>query len=167
MKYSITRKHNNSRMCAVCGIDNHFGVNARFYETRTGEIIGVFSAKDQHQGFPLRMHGGIISSVLDEAMGRTLNIDHPDEWSVTVDLRVRFKKPVPLNTEIKVVAKLDKENRKIFEARGEVFLPDGSVAAEGWGKFFRGKPEDIDYAEAKGEEWIKLEEEGDPEEIEI
>ena len=91
MKYKVVKKHNNSDMCVVCGLAIPFSVKVRFYESETGEIIGIFKGAEHHQGFPGRMHGGIISTVLDEVLGRSLNVKHPEEWSVTVELNVRFK----------------------------------------------------------------------------
>lgn len=170
MKYKVTRKQNNSKMCAVCGVDNPFGIHGRFYDTDTGEVIGLFRAKEHHQSFPERVHGGIISAMLDEVMSRALNVEFPEEWSVTVDLRIRFKKPVPLETDLKALGRITRMNRKIFETTGEIYLPDGTVAAEGWGKFFRGTPgelEGLEDSEAYLEGWQVMDSPEDPTEIEI
>ena len=167
MKYKVVKKHNNSDMCVVCGLVNPFSVKVRFYESETGEIIGIFKGAEHHQGFPGRMHGGIISTVLDEVLGRSLNVKHPEEWSVTVELNVRFKKPIPLDTELKAVSRLEKENRKLFEATGEIYLPDGTIAATAWGKFFRGTPVELKGMECELTGWRRVNDPLDPVEIEI
>ena len=68
--YKIVRKQGNARQCAVCGIDNEFGFDARFYETDTDEVICIFKTKEKQQSFPDRVHGGVISAVVDEAIRR-------------------------------------------------------------------------------------------------
>lgn len=154
-------------MCIVCGTENPLGLNARFYQTTTNEIIGIFRAGEVHQGFPQRAHGGMIASILDEIIGRSQNIDAPDGWAVTVDLRVRYRKPVPLGVDLKVMSRMTLDTKRMFEGTAEIYLPDGSVAAEGWAKYFKGTPKEIEEGELGLEEWIVISEEPIPEEIEI
>jgi hypothetical protein len=59
---AVTRKvlgaQNVSRMCLVCGVENTAGFNARFFELDGGELAGVFRPREEHQGYPGRLHGG-------------------------------------------------------------------------------------------------------------
>ena len=93
----VTGKQPNSKMCLVCGLKNPFGLHTAFYELDNREILAVFKPREEHQSYPGRLHGGIVSAILDEAIGRAIMIHSDGEvWGVTVDLQVRFKKPVPL-----------------------------------------------------------------------
>src|SRR5450756_1503532 len=88
-------------MCLVCGADNPFGLQARFYELEaegaTGrELLGVFTLREEHQSYPGRLHGGISSAILDETIGRAITIAHPGTWGVTAELTLRYRKPLPL-----------------------------------------------------------------------
>jgi acyl-coenzyme A thioesterase PaaI-like protein len=67
---SIMEKQPNSRMCFVCGIDNPIGLHLSFYTDDEGRCIARFRPGPEHQGYPGHLHGGIISTLLDEAMGR-------------------------------------------------------------------------------------------------
>ena len=167
MKYKLIKQLKNSKMCLVCGTENPFGLNARFYQTTTDEIIGIFSAKELHQGFPGRIHGGMIASILDEVIGRVQSISDPEGWAVTVDLRIRYRKPLPLGTNLKAVSRMTRDARRMFEGTAEIYLPDGTVAAEGWAKYFKGTPKEIEEGNLSTEEWIVIENEPFPEEIEI
>jgi acyl-coenzyme A thioesterase PaaI-like protein len=167
MKYTIVKQLNNSKMCLVCGTENPFGFNARFYQTDSDEVLGVFTAKDVHQGFPQRIHGGMIASILDEIIGRAQNIKDPEGWAVTVDLRIRYRKPVPLGVELKVLGRMTKDRKRMFEGTAEIYLPDGTVAAEGWAKYFRGTPKEVEESGLSAEEWIVVEKGLIPHEIEI
>ncbi|MEA5076840.1 MAG: PaaI family thioesterase [Coriobacteriia bacterium] len=137
MPERVRSAQNISRMCMVCGVENPAGLHARFYELDTGELAGVFTPREEHQGYPGRLHGGIASTILDEAIGRAINITDPDAWGVTIELTVRYRKPVPLGSEIVAHARITKDSGRIFEGSGEIRLDDGSVAVEARGRYLR------------------------------
>jgi len=168
MKRKVIRKQPNSKMCLVCGLKNPLGLKAHFYELENKELVGIFEPIEEHQGYPGRLHGGVISAILDETIGRAILINYQEDvWFVTVEFNVRFKKPVPLDEEVKVRARLTKETSRIYEGTGEIILKNGEVAAEGYGKYMKlpiEKIADFDYEE---QEWRVVSTEKDPEEIEI
>lgn len=137
MPERVRSAQNISRMCMVCGVENPAGLHARFYELDTGELAGVFTPREEHQGYPGRLHGGIASTILDEAIGRAINITDADAWGVTIELTVRYRKPVPLGSEIIAHARITKDSGRIFEGSGEIRLEDGSVAVEARGRYLR------------------------------
>jgi uncharacterized protein (TIGR00369 family) len=136
MNEHVLRAQNVSHNCMVCGIENAAGLHARFFELDDGELLGVFTPAEHHQGYPGRLHGGIATTMLDEAIGRAVSIGDPGAWGVTVELSVRFKKPVPLGEELRVRARITRDGR-LFEGSGEIVLPDGTVAVEATGKYLR------------------------------
>jgi acyl-coenzyme A thioesterase PaaI-like protein len=124
-------------MCVVCGVDNPAGLRARFFELDNGELLGVFQPRHEHQGYPGRLHGGIASTVLDETIGRAINISDPNAWGVTVELTLRFRKPVPLDDEARVLGRITRDSSRLFEGTGEIVLSDGTVAVEASGKYVK------------------------------
>lgn len=44
MKKKVVRKHNNSGNCFVCGINNPWGLKARFYELEDGTVAALVTA---------------------------------------------------------------------------------------------------------------------------
>jgi uncharacterized protein (TIGR00369 family) len=128
---------NISRMCMVCGRDNPFSLKARFYELEGGELVGEFDALTEHQSYPGRLHGGVASAILDETIGRAISVTDPEAWGVTVELTVRFRKPVPLGAPLRAVARITRDTSRIFEGTGEIVLPDASVAVEASGKYMK------------------------------
>ena len=141
MKYDVLKKQNNSDMCFVCGMSNSASMKARFYEclkdTDHGEkiLLTVIEPKDIHQSYPNRMHGGLISALLDESIGRAVQIDYPDLWAVTIDLNVKFRKPVPLDQTIYVESKITNLTARAYEGEGKIFLRDGTVCATATAKY--------------------------------
>ena len=141
-------------MCFVCGERNPGGVHLRFYERDDGTILAKFTGQDMHQSYPGRMHGGVITAALDETIGRAIMIRYGEAiWGVTVELNVRFLKPVPLGVALTIVARIDNDKTRIFEGSGELLLPDGTIAADCVGKYVKmdiSKIADFDY---EREEW--------------
>ena len=150
-------------MCFVCGESNPAGVHVRFYEQEDGSILSRFTGADQHQGYPTRMHGGVISAIMDETMGRAIMVSHGEDiWGVTVELSIRYRKPVPLNVPLTAVGRIVNESTRLFEGSGELYLPDGSVAAEGTGKYVKLDMRQLGEFDPEHEDWRVR---PDPEEI--
>jgi acyl-coenzyme A thioesterase PaaI-like protein len=136
-------KQPNSRCCFICGVENVAGVQVRFYETvdehGQPEILARFAGKPVHQGYPGRLHGGVLTGILDETIGRAINygVHTPLIWGVTASLEVRFRQPVPLEVELNARGRVIKDGRRMFEGSGEIYLPDGTVAVSARGKFVK------------------------------
>ena len=163
MKKNITDSQYISKNCLVCGTDNTAGLKTRFFETEGKEVIAIFTPRDIHQSYPQITHGGITAAILDETIGRAIMIDSdPYNFGVTVELNVKYKKPVPLNTELKVVGRITESKGRMFTGTGELLLPDGEVAATAEGKYLRRKLEQFTDAEFVDEEWFQPAEETPP-----
>ena len=137
MERRVLRAQNVSRMCMVCGRDNATSLKARFYELEGDELLGVFQPLPVHQSYPGRLHGGAVTAALDETIGRAVNLTDPDAWGVTVELTVRFRRPVPLDSEMRVIARITRDTSRLFEGSGEIVLADGTVAAEASGRYMK------------------------------
>ena len=68
----VIGKQKNSRMCIICGLDNEYGVKAPFYNMEDGSVMTLFQYREQHQSYPGRVHGGLITAMLDEMGLRAL-----------------------------------------------------------------------------------------------
>lgn len=137
MRRRVIAAQNVSRTCIVCGVENVFGLHGRFYELEGGELLGIFALRDEHQGYPGLLHGGISSAILDETIGRAVTIAHPRTWGVTTQLSVRYRLPVPPVGEIRAVGRITRDGSRLFEGSGELLLPDGRVAVEATGKYLK------------------------------
>lgn len=137
MKYKVKKKQDVSKDCFVCGTDNQGSLKTKFYELENGELMSISTPTAVHQSYPDRMHGGVISAILDEIIGRAIMVENPDYWGVTVELNIKYKKPVPLDKKVKAIARITRDTRFIFEGTGEIILEDGSVAAIGYAKYMK------------------------------
>lgn len=148
-----SKKQPNSKMCFICGMKNVAGVKVFFYEQDDGTVLARFTGREIHQGYPGRMHGGVISGILDETMGRAVMFNGGEIWGVTVALAARFKQPVPLGVELTAVGRIVKDRQFYFEGSGELLLPDGTVAVEATGKYWKMPLDDIADFDPEIQEW--------------
>jgi uncharacterized protein (TIGR00369 family) len=168
MRYKVKNKQQNSKSCMVCGLQNDFGLRASFYELDNDELLAVFTPREQHQSYPGRLHGGISSTMLDETIGRALMISQPEQFGVTIEISVRFKKPVPLGEELRVISRITSDSKRFYEGTGEIILADGSVAVEGHGKYLKMPLAKIAEYDAEDEQgWHVVESPDDPEYFDI
>ena len=166
MKHSIKSKQNNSKNCIVCGQENKLGLKTRFYETDKEEVIALFTAEEEHQSYPGITHGGISSAILDETIGRAIMAKYNEQvWGVTVELKLRYRKPVPLGVELKAIGRITEERGPFFEGTGEIILPDGQVAVSCKGKYMKRQMHDIASDAFIDSEWFPVEDEQTVEEI--
>jgi len=167
MTQKVIAKQHNSKMCFVCGLKNSAGLKASFYEVEGDQLVALFTPCDEHQGYPDRLHGGLAATILDETIGRAMNINQHEIWGVTVEFNVRYKKPVPLGQELRVVGRITKENRRLFEGTGEILLPNGEVAVEGFGKYIKLPLDEIADFDYEEQEWKAVIDEEDPKTIDV
>jgi acyl-coenzyme A thioesterase PaaI-like protein len=168
MKHQILKKQYISKMCFVCGVNNDFGLHANFYETDTNELVALINPLEKHQGYPGRMHGGIAATILDETIARSIcNGKNEQIWGVTIELKTRFMKPIPLGQELKVVGRVTSEGSRSFEGTGEIILTNGDVAVSAEGKYMKVAIDRITTDQFTNDQWFFEDSPDDPSEIEI
>lgn len=155
MTFKVTGKQHISKNCLVCGIHNDFGLKTKFYETENKEVIAFFTPHDKLQSYPGVLHGGISATILDETIGRAImTIYGQDSFGVTVELNVKYKKPVPLGVELKVVGRITSDKGRIFEGTGELLLPNGEIAVSATGKYMKRDIHQIAQKDFLSDEWF-------------
>ena len=168
VKHKVLKKQNISKMCFVCGEKNDFGLHAKFYETDANELVALINPSEQHQGYPGRMHGGIAATILDETIARSIcNGKDEQIWGITLELKTKFRKPVPLGQELKIVGRVTSEGTRSFEGTGEIILPSGEIAVSAEGRYMKVNIEKITNDLSVNDDWFLVDGQDDPSEIEI
>lgn len=167
LKRHVVKKHYAGKHCFVCGVNNPFGLHTDFYELEDGTLAARVTPGEHHQSYPGRVHGGVSAALLDETIGRAINVIEPDAWAVTVEISTRYKKPVPYDVELTVVGRVVENNRRIFTGEGEILLPDGTVAVTATAKYMKMPLSAISDFEANDETWETYHYENDPDEIDL
>lgn len=119
--------------CFGCGNDNPIGLKLRFEKTDSG-VVASFTAKEQYQGWPGFLHGGIAACLLDEAMSYAALF--AGERSLTAKMEMRLKKLIPINEPLTIAGMVTKKTRKVIECSATIALQDGTVVAESTAKQF-------------------------------
>ena len=135
----VVKEQTIAHNCLICGQDNPLGLHAHFYEMENGSVVALAEFRNEHQSYPNRAHGGMISALLDETIGRALWVVEPDVFAVTTTLNVRFRKPVPLNEEIKCEAKMVSNNSRGFVAQAQLLDKAGQILATAEGTYVKVK----------------------------
>ena len=135
----IISKQKNSRMCIICGLDNEYGVNAPFYNMEDGSVMSVFQYKKEHQSYPGRVHGGLITAMLDEMGLRSLWAKELSEetFGVTLSLDTKYRKPVPYETDLIGRGIVVKETSKFLVTDASIMDMDGKILASGMIKYIK------------------------------
>jgi uncharacterized protein (TIGR00369 family) len=122
--------------CFVCGPNNPIGLKLDF--TFDGKTIKTdFTPQKIHQGYMNIVHGGIISTLLDEVMVKlAIAMDMP---AVTAQMDVRLKKALSIGEKITVSAEIKSVARKILKAHAKAVTDEGTEIAEASGKLVRVK----------------------------
>jgi acyl-coenzyme A thioesterase PaaI-like protein len=94
-----------------------------------------FVAMQEHQGYPGYVHGGLVSTLLDEAIGWATYGNNI--WALTGRLETRFRDIVPTNELLTVRGRITKDRGRTLEAKAELRDHDGKLLAEAKGLMFR------------------------------
>ena len=120
--------------CFVCGGASSRGMRLVFEQDASRRrTVGRFRLGADYQGGPGFIHGGIIATLLDEAMGKVCRFR--DVRAVTAELNIEYLKPVRVDEEICVEAfESRREGRQLFH-EGEIRDVAGKLLARGRGRF--------------------------------
>lgn len=118
--------------CFVCGDENPQGLHIEFLAEgrRSSATWTPRAGWESYKGI---VHGGIISSVLDEAMSKAI-ISGGDE-AFTADLRIRFRKKVCVGDVVHVNGWIVSIEKRKIQAEANIISEDGEERAHAWGVF--------------------------------
>jgi uncharacterized protein (TIGR00369 family) len=124
----------HTRSCFVCGESNPIGFKLRL-ET-DGRIVQTrFMPRPEHTGFKHAVHGGLVSTLLDEIMAWACAIQ-TRKFAYCAELTVRFLLPVRPNVEIVARGEVVTNRRdKLFETKSEIQDLKGTRLATATGKY--------------------------------
>lgn len=121
--------------CFGCGDHNPIGLHLQFSRDEEG-VSARFVPQLEHQGFEETVHGGIISTVLDEAMAWA--IAAAGVWAVTGEMRVRFRRPLRVGEVAIVTARVTGQRGPAVMAAAKLALQrDAALIASATATFAR------------------------------
>lgn len=120
--------------CFACGKDNPEGMHLKFVLDRERKrFVSNFRLSKRFTGPPGYCHGGIIATILDDAMSKLNKLR--DVIAATSELKIQYLKPVPLRIPLRVESReLQKRGRRLVHT-AELLNQEGEVLARGRGVF--------------------------------
>lgn len=159
----VLSKQRNSRMCVICGLDNPAGVRAPFYNMEDHSVMSKFKFSVNHQSYPGRVHGGMITAMLDEMGLRAMWAAHDgceDDFGVTMSLTADFRKPVPYEEFLFARGELIRDTRRFAVIKAEIYTLDKLLLANAELKYLKLDPQEISAGATVHEEMPYLIDDG-------
>lgn len=98
-----------------------------------------FKYREEHQSYPGRVHGGLITAMLDEMGLRALWAKElsEDTFGVTLSLETKYRKPVPYEVDLIGKGIVIKNNNKFIITETSIMDIYGNVLANGTIKYIK------------------------------
>jgi uncharacterized protein (TIGR00369 family) len=120
--------------CFACGKNNPNGMRLKFsYDEERDCFVCRFRLGKRYTGPPGHAHGGIIATLLDEAMGKVNKLRHV--VALTSEITVNYHKPVPLNKPLRVESREVRVRGRRHINMAEILNEHGQVLASSRGTF--------------------------------
>ena len=127
MEYLVSLEDND--MCYACGGRNEKGLRLEFVFFKQDNIIETtFVPSSYHQGWKGVVHGGVIATILDEAMAKLVHF--LGYRALTASLDIRFKGMARTMEPLKVRAEVTRFTKRLIFAKAIANREDGQVVAE-------------------------------------
>lgn len=124
----------NSGNCFACGPKNDYGLRLDIRPNAEG-VEFLFTPPARFQGWDGIVHGGIVSTLLDELIAWACS-DRGFE-AVTGELAVRFRKPLPVGRPVRGVGRIVREKGRLLVGESRLLDEAGEVIAEAAGKMMK------------------------------
>ena len=120
--------------CFGCGAANTRGMQLAFdQDDEKRRIVGRFRLGKEYEGGSGYVHGGIIATLMDEAMGKVNRFREAP--AVTAELNVEYHRPVPVDAWIQVEAFETRHEGRNLHHECEIRNEAGKLLARGRGRF--------------------------------
>jgi uncharacterized protein (TIGR00369 family) len=126
--------------CFACGHDNPQGMRLKFsLDEASRQAICHFKLSRKYTGPPGHAHGGIVATILDEAMGKVNKFR--DVLALTGSMEIKYLRPVPLGQPLTVTSSEQSVDGRRHINQAEISNAKGEVLARSTGTFIAIDPE--------------------------
>ncbi|MBN2725804.1 PaaI family thioesterase [Candidatus Mcinerneyibacteriota bacterium] len=120
-------------LCFVCGQENEQGMKVVFETDPAGEARADLVVSPAYQGYTQVTHGGIVATLLDEAMAKACLAAGLDAF--TAEISVKFLKPLPVGSRVRVEGKICTQRHRLITTKAFLYVDREPFAAAD-AKFF-------------------------------
>jgi acyl-coenzyme A thioesterase PaaI-like protein len=129
--------HGTLNGCFGCGDDNPAGLHLQFFVDEEQRVLSRVRLAIRFQGPPGHAHGGIIATLLDEAMSKANR--HRNITAMTRHMSIDYLRPVPLESDLVLEgwSESDLDSGRKHRCSAELRNTDGTVLATATGIFIQ------------------------------
>lgn len=122
-------------MCFACGKDNPIGLKLEFMAISENLIETSFIPKPEHQSYDGILHGGLMATLLDEAMGKLLRLKEMN--ALTARFEMRYRKSAVIGERLWIKGRILSQRGRMIEMAAEAVNDNQEILAEATGRFMR------------------------------
>jgi uncharacterized protein (TIGR00369 family) len=125
--------HAAQNRCFGCGKANPIGLQLEFFLAEDGSVVCLAAVADTFEGPVGYVHGGMIATLLDEAMSKAVRAR--GFTAMTRQMEVDYLRPVPSGSPIRLEGSVTGQEGRKHWAQARILSGDGTELAKGKGLF--------------------------------
>ena len=130
--------HSAGNRCFGCGQANQTGLRLDFLLADDGSVVSFPVVTNAFEGHPGYLHGGIIATLLDEAMSKAVRARGSS--SMTRKMEVDYLRPVPSETPLRLEGRIARNEPRKHWTEARILDEKGKLLAEAKGLFIEVSP---------------------------
>jgi len=130
--------HTSQNRCFGCGPANPVGLRLEFMLAADGSVVSIPTVSDSYEGPKGYVHGGVIATMLDEAMSKAVRAG--GFTSMTRRMEVDYLRPVPSGTSLRLEGQLIRSEGRKHWSEARILDANGVALARATGLFIEVKP---------------------------
>jgi uncharacterized protein (TIGR00369 family) len=125
--------HAAQNRCFGCGEANPMGMHLEFLLAEDGSVVCLAAVPDTFEGPVGYVHGGIIATLLDEAMSKAVRAR--GVRAMTRHMEVDYLRPVPSGAPIRLEGHVTHHEGRKHWVQARILNDEGTELAKGKGLF--------------------------------
>jgi uncharacterized protein (TIGR00369 family) len=125
--------HSAHNRCFGCGPANPTGLHLEFMRAEDGSVVCLAAVSDCFEGPAHFLHGGIIATLLDEAMSKAVRAS--GRTAMTRQMEVDYLRPISSGAQILIEGRIDRSDGRKHWAEAKILDAGGTMLAQGKGLF--------------------------------
>ena len=121
-------KHGALNRCFGCGTQNRSGLRLKFFVDDAQQVVCRARLAKRFEGPPGHVHGGIIATLLDEAMSKANRVH--EVVAMTRQMEIEYLRPVPLGQPITILGRRTSHDGRKHYCEAEILNEKGTVLAK-------------------------------------
>ena len=130
--------HTAQNRCFGCGHANPAGLRLEFLLAEDQSVVCLTEVTDNFEGHPGYLHGGIIATLIDEAMSKAVRAR--GFTAMTRHMEVDYLRPVPSGKPLRLEGRVTHNEGRKHWAEAKILNAEGTILAHGKGLFIEVRP---------------------------